>query len=791
MDEIVGIDLGTTNSLIGVVEAGFPILLADETGARLTPSAVYFPPDGEPEAGSAALRRKVVQPERVVTSVKRLIGRRPGEMDHAPAYETVSDARGGVSVQLGGRVLSPVEISAIILRRLKAVAERALERSVTRAVITVPAYFNDAQRTATRQAGELAGFAVERILNEPTAAALAFGLDKLGERSRVAVFDLGGGTFDISILEMNEGIFQVLATHGDTALGGDDIDRAFAAWLAEQVMAVPASGVEELGPQRISSAPQVVRIPDMIVPRDAKGMVAGMRAWVKTVKAAIAARMPALRLDWGKLVSVKSGENPLHHFQALAVLPELYAESRLALRAPDAAGLAGLMYERRYGWALFPDGKRRHVLLTCRLYYGPQAPPKLYALEALEIHEADFAYLPALAHDAMSGLDQSAAAALLPQFLAGFKPEHRFPSSGGAWTAEARARLHAAAVEAKHALSAQESVEIRLPFLRGAENFVRTVTRAEFETMARPILERTRGHCLQALSDARLKASDLNAVVLVGGSTRIPLVRRLAEEIFGRAPDTSQHPDETVALGAVIQAGILSGAMRKMVLLDVTPLSLGIETFGGLMNVILPRNTTIPAKAGEMFTNAVSGQREMLIRVLQGEREMARDNWELGQFGIEFEPVPKGQARVGVQFHIDADGILQVLARDTKTNTDRVLEIRAAVDVADEKVEQMISASVEHAFDDMHERQWVAAKQKADELLAALAAALPAAGEALDPAARAGIQSAEAEVRAALASENLPALKAASAKLDAATESLAAILVEQAMEASLQRRGLV
>jgi molecular chaperone DnaK len=278
-------------------------------------------------------------------------------------------------------------------------------------------------------------------------------------------------------------------------------------------------------------------------------------------------------------------------------------------------------------------------------------------------------------------------------------------------------------------------------------------------------------------------------VVLVGGSTRIPLVRRLAEEIFGRAPDTSQHPDEAVALGAVIQAGILSGAMRQMVLLDVTPLSLGIETFGGLMNVILPRNTTIPARAGEMFTNAVSGQRSMLIRVLQGEREMARDNWELGQFEIEFESGPKGQARVGVQFEIDADGILHVLARDTKTNTDRVLEIRhTAVDVADEKVEQMISASVEHAFDDMHERQWISAKMKAEELLHALAAALPLADDALDAAARTGIQSAEAEVRAALTAEDLTKLKAASQRLDAATESLAAILVERAMEESLQRR---
>lgn len=598
MEEIVGIDLGTTNSLIGVVEAGFPILLADESGARLTPSAVYFPAEGEPEAGAAALRRRAVQPERTVLSVKRLIGRRPGELDHAPEYPTVRDTRGGISAKMGERVLSPVEISAIILRRLKAVAERALERPVSRAVITVPAYFNDAQRTATRQAGEMAGFTVERILNEPTAAALAFGLDKLGEHSRVAVYDLGGGTFDLSVLEMNEGIFQVLATHGDTALGGDDLDRALTAWLMAR--------------------------------------------------------------------------------------------------------------------------------------------------------------------------------------------------EGGAWTAEMRARLQEAAIELKHSLSSQESAEITLPFLRGAENFVCTVTRAEFEQIARPIIERTRGHCLQALSDARLKPADLNAVVLVGGSTRIPLVRRLVEEIFGRAPDVSQHPDETVALGAVIQAGILSGAMRQVVLLDVTPLSLGIETFGGLMNVILPRNTTIPARAGEMFTNAVTGQRSMLIRVLQGEREMARDNWELGQFEIEFEPGPKGHARVGVQFQIDADGILQVLARDTRTNTDRILEIKqTAVDVADEKVEEMIAASVEHAFDDMHERQWVSARMKAEELLTALSAALPMAGDALDAAAKAAIGDAELHVRAALAAEDLIKLKAANQQLDAATETLAAALVERAMEESMQRRDLL
>jgi molecular chaperone DnaK len=601
-EDIVGIDLGTTNSLIGVVEAGFPILLADAAGSRLTPSVVFYPAGGgTPEVGAAAQRRRVAAPGRTVTSVKRLIGRRPGELEHIPAYAVGRDAAGQTSVALDGRLISPVEVSAEILRHLKVVAERALERPVSRAVITVPAYFNDAQRTATRRAGELAGFQVERILNEPTAAALAFGFDRLGERAKVAVFDLGGGTFDISVLEISDGVFQVLSTHGDTALGGDDLDRALAGWL--RVRAFP---------------------------------------------------------------------------------------------------------------------------------------------------------------------------------------------SGGEISAEEAARLHEAAVAAKHALSSVEETEVSLPFLRGGDSFVCVVRRGEFEELARPILERVRAHCRQALADARMEPADLQAVVLVGGSTRIPMVRRLAAEIFGRDPDTSQHPDEAVALGAVIQGGMLSGALRKMTLLDVTPLSLGIETFGGLMNVILPRNTTIPAKAGEMFTNAVANQPSMLIRVLQGEREMARDNWELGKFGIEFAPGPRGSARVGVQFAIDADGILQVLARDTVTGQDRVLEIdSAAIDVDDARVEAMLSESVEHAWADMNERQWTEAGLKAKELLDGVAAALPLAGDALDPAERSRVETAAQAVRDALERRELAALKEANRQLDAVTEPLAAILVERAMEEAMRRQGLL
>jgi molecular chaperone DnaK len=586
MSPILGIDLGTTNSLVGVVDSGFPILLADEQGQRLTPSAVNFAADGSIIVGSAALRKRALEPKRTVTSVKRLIGRRGGEGDWQPPYNLR---------ELG---VSPIEVSAEILKRLKAIAERALEQSVSRAVITVPAYFNDAQRNATKQAGELAGLTVERIVSEPTAAALAYGLDKLGERQKIAVYDLGGGTFDISVLEMREGVFQVLSTAGDTQLGGDDIDRAIVAWLAEGA----------------------------------------------------------------------SGNSALES----------------------------------------------------------QATP--------------------------------------------------------------------AAEAAKKRLSNEESTRIELPFYDGTNSLSVELTRAEFEKLIRPLVERTRAHCLRALSDAGVKPEELDAVILVGGSTRIPLVRRYVADIFGREPDISQNPDEAVALGAVIQAGILSGSLKNVLLLDVTPLSLGIETFGGLMNTIIPRNTTIPCKAGEMFTNAVANQQDMLIRVLQGERELAKDNWELGRVIVPFPPGPKGSARVGVQFAIDANGILQVLARDTARNTDTVLEIQnTAIDVDDERVEQMISESVEHAFEDMNERVWTEAKLKAEELLPAVDAALTQFGDAVSTEERAVIESTAAQVRALLhaAEHDAKSLKSANAALDDATQELAVRLVERAMEESLVRRGLV
>lgn len=618
MSEIVGIDLGTTNSLIGVMEAGFPILLADAEGERLTPSVVHFPESGEPVVGRAAGRMRVVAPSETVYSIKRFMGRRIGEEADDVSYPLAGKRGASVRIKIRAVEFSPEQISALVLKKLRADAERALGREVSRAVITVPAYFNDAQRNATKTAGELAGFTVERIVNEPTAAALAYGLDRLGEKSKIAVFDLGGGTFDISILELNGGVFQVLATNGNTRLGGDDIGAALVAKLLAKVEG-----------------------------------------------------------------TFKSPRPPFHG--------ELKSDEK-----------------------------------TTRL-----APPG----EDLEV----------------------------PSTLA--------------------ARLREAAIAAKHRLSTETEATIDLPFFDGGQSVSLILTRAELEKIARPILERTRMHCLRSLADAKLSPADLNEVILVGGQTRMPLVRDLVREIFQREPNTTQNPDEAVAIGATIQAGILGGTVQNMVLLDVTPLSLGIETFGGLMNVIIPRNSAIPCKAGEMFTNAMAGQRSMLITVLQGEREMARDNWLLGKFELEFVPAPKGQARVGVQFEIDANGILRVLARDVKTSREKIVEIKSAIEIDDEAVEKMLADSLEHAFEDMGERVFTEAKLKADEMLPAVRHALTLVGGQLADDDRAKIVTCMSEVETALAGGETQRLKIATAALDDATQHLAALLVDRAMEA--------
>jgi len=634
MGKIVGIDLGTTNSLVATVDSGIPFVIADANGQRLTPSVVHFSSATTGSVvGHEANRIRLLKPTETVYSVKRFIGRRGLEIsdeEKSVTFPIHAENSGAVTIPIHGRNYSPEEISSEVLKKLKYDAERYFGEEISCAVITVPAYFNDAQRNATKRAGELAGFTVERVINEPTAAALAYGLDKLKEKSKIAVYDLGGGTFDLSILELNEGVFQVLATNGNTRLGGDDLDQRLVDFLAEKI---------------------------------------------------------------------------------------------------KAAGKAG------FNLQMF-------------------------------------------------------------------------------------SRIREAAEVAKIKLSSETEVEIALPFLTPEFSFSYKLSRAELESLTRDIILRTRQHCLRALADAKMEAKDLDQVILVGGQTRMPLIRKFVGELFGCAEfeetrgslrigtdfhkadgpqlNTSQNPDEAVALGAAIQAEILSGGFKNVLLLDITPLSLGIETFGGLMNVLIPRNSTIPVKAGELFTTAMDFQHNMLIHVLQGERERAKDNWSLGNFTIEFEPAPRGVPRVGVQFEIDANGILHVLARDVKTGKEKIVEIKSAVDVDDSAVQKMVEESVEHAFDDLTARRWIEAKLKANETLAATKNAIASCGEEIEMDHREKIKLAAHEVETVLTQENsesgsgdLKKLHSAVAALDEATRPLAELLMDKAMEAMLKKRGLI
>ena len=573
-EKILGIDLGTTNSLVGVVDSGFPILFADKNGSRITPSVVSYSPDDVPIVGEAARRMLSISPESTIASVKRKMGSKK-------------------SYHIHGKSMTPEQVSADILIHLRDVAEEASGENFSKAVITVPAYYNDAQRTSTKRAAEIAGLEVVRIISEPTAAAIAYGLDKMGDKSRIAVYDLGGGTFDVSILELSDGVFQVLSTSGDTELGGDDVDAVLADFI--------------------------------------------------------------------------------YHKAENKKLSEASVEVKI----------------------LFSNAARR----------------------------------------------------------------------------------------CKEALSLAKEYELKIPFYDGQKSFEMIFGLDLFNQLVTPLIEKTVKHCQKALMDSGLEKKDLDSIILVGGSSRILKVHDLVEQFFEKSPDLSQNPDESVAVGAVIQAGVLSGALKEVILLDVTPLSLGVETFGGLMNVIIPRNTTIPVKRGELFTNAVANQRSMSINVLQGEREMAIDNWKLGEFEIEFDSSSRGEARVGVEFSLDADGILTVLARDTFTGNEKVISINSsAVDVEDERVEKMVNESIEFAFDDMNQRIFAEAKLKSDELLPAVDNGLELVGNDLSSETIEDIRSKLEAVRKALEGDCSRSLKEANDALDKATEPMAVLIIEKTLE---------
>jgi Fe-S protein assembly chaperone HscA len=610
MAKTVGIDLGTTNSLVAYIDpqTGAPKCIPGPSGSTLCPSVVSLDPDGSIIVGEPARRRLLTQPERTIYSVKRLMGRGVADIqDELKLFPFRIDpsSKNVIRVKLGDRYFTPPEISSFILRELKNWAEAYFGESVDRAVITVPAYFNDAQRQATKDAGKLAGLEVLRLVNEPTAAALAYGLHEK-RRGHVAVYDLGGGTFDISILKListiDGDIYQVLSTNGDTHLGGDDIDNLLLAFVHERI-------------------------------------------------------------------------------------------------------------------------RQQH------------------------------------------GLDIS-------------------PHS------ELAQELRKELIAVKHHLSEKESAALRFPLPNGAV-FVHDFERAAFEAMIRPIVDRTMGPVRQALADANLKPGEMDEVVLVGGTTRTPLIRRTVQEFFDRKPHTELNPDEVVALGAAVQANILERGVSNMLLLDVTPLSLGIETYGGAVAKVIPRNSTIPASAQEMYTTGVDNQTGIDIHVLQGERELAKDCRSLARFTLKVPPAPAGLPRIEVKFLIDANGILQVGAKDTRTGEQRTIEVQPSYGISDTEIERMLEESIEYAEQDFAERQAIEARTEAETILAATQKALgtPQAGSLSDEE-RAAVDAAVAALKECVGGSDYKQIRKRIDELNHATMHLAELVMNSAVSTALQGRKL-
>jgi molecular chaperone DnaK len=587
MAKVIGIDLGTTNSVVAVMEAGEPTVLDNSEGSRLTPSIVAITKGGERLVGQVAKRQAVTNPENTIFSIKRLMGRKFDDPEvqrtmKSMPYKITRAANGDVRVVMGGREYSPPEISAMILQKLKIDAEAKLGEKITQAVITVPAYFNDAQRQATKDAGTIAGLEVLRIINEPTAASLAYGLDKKSDQT-IAVYDLGGGTFDISILQLGEGVFEVKATNGDTHLGGDDFDQRIVDWIADEFR--KEQGID-------------------------------------------------LRKD------------------------------RMALQ-----------------------------------------------------------------------------------------------------------RLKEAAEKAKIELSSTHQTEINLPFIsadaNGPKHLVMTLTRAKLEQLVGDLIERTRGPVLQALEDASIKATGINEVVLVGGQTRMPAVIELVRKIFGKEPHKGVNPDEVVAVGAAIQAGVLKGEVKDVLLLDVTPLSLGVETLGSVMTKLIERNTTIPTRKSEIFSTAEDSQPAVEIHVLQGERELAHDNKSLGRFRLEgIAPAPRGIPQVEVTFDIDANGILNVTARDKATGREQKITITASSGLSKNEVDRMVREAELHAQEDRERKEEIETRNRADSTAYQAERTLRDVGDKISVSLRSEVEGKVKAVRDALAGSDITRIQHTSDDLE-------------------------